>query len=72
VHNDRRTGGCTVYADRPAICRRWSCANDARIWKDFERMELNVAWLSTNGFIGEGWALTSPTPDGSHTPDPAQ
>ena len=60
VHNDRRSGGCTVYAGRPAICRRWSCANDPRIWKDFEQMELNVEWLSAHGFISEGWALTSP------------
>lgn len=60
VHNDRRTGGCAAYADRPAICKRWSCANDPRIWKDFEQMELNVEWLSAHGFICEGWALTSP------------
>jgi hypothetical protein len=68
VHNDRRTGGCGVYADRPAICRRWSCANDPRIWKDFEQMELNVEWLSAHGFIFEGWALTTPSPDGASTP----
>jgi hypothetical protein len=60
VHNDRRTGGCGVYADRPAICGRWSCANDRRIWKDFERMELNGEWLSAHGFIREGWTLTPP------------
>jgi hypothetical protein len=60
VHNDRRTGGCGVYADRPAICRRWSCANDPRIWKDFDGMELNAEWLSAHGFICEGWALASP------------
>jgi len=59
VHNDRRTGGCTVYADRPAVCRGWSCANDPRIWKDFERMELNVDFLSTHGFISEDWSLTA-------------
>jgi Fe-S-cluster containining protein len=45
THNDRATGGCGVYADRPGICRRYSCANDRRIWKDFERMELNSEWL---------------------------
>jgi Fe-S-cluster containining protein len=44
-HNDRATGGCGVYADRPGVCRRYSCANDRRIWKDFERMELNSEWL---------------------------
>jgi Fe-S-cluster containining protein len=45
VHNDRRTGFCGVYADRPHVCRRYSCANDPRIWKDFDRMELNHEWI---------------------------
>jgi Fe-S-cluster containining protein len=47
-HNDRATGGCGVYACRPAICRTYSCAGDTRIWKDFERMELNTEWLDAN------------------------
>jgi len=46
THNDRATGGCGVYENRPAICRNYSCANDGRIWKDFEKMELNHEWLS--------------------------
>jgi Fe-S-cluster containining protein len=48
THNDRRTGGCSVYADRPVVCRSYSCANDTRIWKDFDKMELNVEWLTEN------------------------
>jgi len=48
VHNDRKTGCCSVYADRPGVCRRYSCANDGRIWKDFEKMELNHEWLDAN------------------------
>lgn len=48
THNDRQTGFCTVYADRPAPCRQYSCANDGRIWKDFARMELNTEWLSAH------------------------
>lgn len=47
-HNNRRTHGCGVYAERPAVCRTYSCADDTRIWKDFARMELNTEWLSTN------------------------
>ena len=47
-HNDRSSGGCGVYAERPAICKTYSCANDRRIWKDFERRELNVEWLEKN------------------------
>ena len=48
THNDRSTGFCKVYADRPGICRHYSCANDDRIWKDFENMELNHEWLDEN------------------------
>jgi Fe-S-cluster containining protein len=45
VHNDPQTGGCGIYADRPRVCRRYSCANDGRIWKNFEQMELNTEWI---------------------------
>ncbi len=45
THNDTATGHCGVYAERPAICRRYSCANDGRIWKDFDNMVLNHEWL---------------------------
>ena len=48
THSDRPTGRCGVYKDRPAICRNYSCANDQRIWKDFEKMELNDEWLGQN------------------------
>jgi Fe-S-cluster containining protein len=48
THNDRRTGFCGIYADRPGVCRRYSCANDQRIWKDFDGMELNHEWLDAN------------------------
>lgn len=37
VHQDRATGGCTVYEHRPAICRHYDCRGDRRIWLDFER-----------------------------------
>jgi Fe-S-cluster containining protein len=36
VHNHPETRGCTVYAQRPAVCRTYSCRNDSRIWRDFE------------------------------------
>lgn len=51
VHNDQQTNGCNVYADRPSVCREYSCANDERIWSDFEAMELNTAWIEEN--LGE-------------------
>ncbi len=37
VHNDPTTRGCTVYAQRPAICRTYDCRHDKRIWTDFEK-----------------------------------
>ena len=48
THNDRDTGFCHVYDDRPAVCRRYSCVNDQRIWKDFENMVLNEEWIAEN------------------------
>ena len=45
-HNDAGTGGCRVYADRPAVCRDYSCAEDKRIWKDFDGMVLNTEWIA--------------------------
>ena len=37
-----------MYDERPRPCRRYSCATDDRIWKDFERMELNTEWIDAN------------------------
>jgi Fe-S-cluster containining protein len=37
VHHDPASHFCTVHAHRPGICRTYSCANDKRIWADFER-----------------------------------
>lgn len=47
-HQVRETGACGVYDERPQPCRRYTCATDPRIWKDFERQELNVEWLAAN------------------------
>jgi len=33
--------GCTVYDSRPKTCLNYSCADDKRIWQDFENMILN-------------------------------
>jgi Fe-S-cluster containining protein len=48
THQDRGTGFCGVYADRPKPCRQYSCANDRRIWRDFEGMVLNKEWLDAH------------------------
>jgi Fe-S-cluster containining protein len=39
---------CDIYADRPAVCRKYYCAGDSRIWKDFEKKELNFEWIENN------------------------
>ncbi|HVV86838.1 MAG TPA: YkgJ family cysteine cluster protein [Kofleriaceae bacterium] len=36
VHQDRATGFCGAYEHRPAICRRYDCREDPRIWADYE------------------------------------
>jgi Fe-S-cluster containining protein len=48
VHLDPDSGGCRIYNDRPGVCRGYSCANDHRIWNDFEKMELNREWIEAN------------------------
>jgi Fe-S-cluster containining protein len=45
---DADTRACTIYDERPCVCRAYSCAGDARIWKDFEAMELNQEWIDAN------------------------
>ena len=40
-HLDPSGKGCTVYENRPGVCRKYSCAQDERIWTDFEKMILN-------------------------------
>lgn len=42
--------GCTIHADRPALCRRFDCRTDGRVWIDFEGMIPNSAWI--DGIVG--------------------
>jgi Putative zinc- or iron-chelating domain len=48
THQDRGTGFCGVYGDRPRPCRQYSCADDRRIWSDFDNMVLNTEWLDAH------------------------
>ena len=45
---DGAANGCTVYDDRPTVCRQYSCAGDDRIWKDFEGMVINQEWIDAH------------------------
>jgi Fe-S-cluster containining protein len=42
---DAETLACSIYDERPLVCRQYSCAGDTRIWKDFEAMEINQEWI---------------------------
>ena len=35
IHLEERR--CTIYDARPAVCRRYDCRKDSRIWVDFEK-----------------------------------
>jgi Fe-S-cluster containining protein len=45
THLDAGKKCCTIYENRPSVCKKYSCAGDTRIWRDFEKMELNQEWL---------------------------
>jgi Fe-S-cluster containining protein len=46
VHNEAGSRGCTVYTDRPRVCRQYDCTHDGRIWTDFDGMVLNEEWIA--------------------------
>jgi Fe-S-cluster containining protein len=48
THLNEKKKCCSIYNDRPKVCRKYSCAGDKRIWKDFEKMELNAEWIENN------------------------
>jgi Fe-S-cluster containining protein len=45
-HLDMNDKVCSVYENRPGCCRRYSCARDERIWKDFDKVILNEEWIT--------------------------
>jgi Fe-S-cluster containining protein len=47
VHSEGASG-CNIYDNRPGVCRRYSCAEDPRIWTDFDGMVLNEEWINAN------------------------
>lgn len=44
-HINNENKRCNVYENRPSVCKKYSCANDNRIWKDFDNMILNQEWI---------------------------
>jgi Fe-S-cluster containining protein len=41
AHIDRRSCRCTAYDQRPVTCRGYDCSSDDRIWRNFEKKEIN-------------------------------
>lgn len=41
VHLNRAGEGCSIYGQRPGICRVYDCRQDSRIWLDFEQRIIN-------------------------------
>ena len=46
--------GCGIYDERPSVCRSYTCADDDRIWKDFDAMELNHEFIDAKLSGGRG------------------
>lgn len=41
IHKDHSNHKCTVYENRPLVCRTYDCRRDNRIWLDFEKKIIN-------------------------------
>jgi len=41
VHWEHSDCRCSIYENRPAVCREYDCRQDKRIWLDFEKMVVN-------------------------------
>jgi Fe-S-cluster containining protein len=46
IVNDNKC--CNIYTERPSVCRKYNCSSDKRIWKDYNKKELNVEWIESN------------------------
>lgn len=45
-HNSAEDSSCSIYDQRPGVCRAYDCSSDERIWLDFEAMKPNEQWIS--------------------------
>lgn len=60
-------GRCTVYDDRPGTCRDYDCADDPRVWQDWEqKIPAPLPWLLVPP---EEWKRAAPEPA---RPEPAE
>lgn len=72
VHLAAGTCACALYAVRPSACQTYDCSRDARIWSDFEKMELNAEMAKRLEPLrvdtGPAYARQSATPPVSSLP----
>ncbi|MGQ0678823.1 MAG: YkgJ family cysteine cluster protein [Actinomycetota bacterium] len=54
--------GCEIFEDRPALCRRFDCRTDGRVWKDFEAMVPDAEWIESIVTNHQRVVLRSPLP----------
>lgn len=64
AHNDEQTAGCSVYEQRPAVCRAYDCRTDGRIWLDFEGRVPNPDLVTATGPVGADAPAARPAHNG--------
>lgn len=47
-HLKNEDNKCSIYEKHPSVCKKYSCANDKRIWVDFDKIILNNEWINQN------------------------
>jgi hypothetical protein len=53
---------CSIYDQRPGVCRAYDCSSDERIWLDFEAMKPNEQWISARLSPGRPTSLLVDVP----------
>ncbi len=53
VHWQPDTTRCSIYEQRPAVCREYDCRRDSRVWLDFDKMIINPELFSEITKSGE-------------------
>jgi len=56
-HMSDDDSSCSIYDQRPGVCRAYDCSSDDRIWLDFEAMKPNEQWISARRSSGRPTSL---------------
>ncbi|MCP4341395.1 MAG: YkgJ family cysteine cluster protein [Desulfobulbaceae bacterium] len=49
IHQDHCNLQCTIYENRPLICRTYDCSTDKRVWLDFDKRIINPEMFAKKG-----------------------